>query len=327
MIHPATSHSVRQACQVLNDGGVVAIPTETVYGLACSIDRPEAIRRVFKLKRRPSDNPLIVHVHAVDQALELTASRDQNILRRLAEVFWPGPLTVVVSRSSKVSDLVSAGLDTVAIRMPAHPVALEILRGTQSPLAAPSANISGRPSPTRAQHVLDDFGDELMIIDGGACEHGLESTVVRVIGSECLILRQGALSADDLRHALPELFVRSANEADQRHRSPGTRYRHYAPKARVVICRSPEQVQDMLAENPAERAVVLTSAISVERNADLNARMVNAATLYDEFRRADALQVERIIVLCDDELSRNEALMNRLDKASESGGQSGDEAV
>lgn len=327
MIHPSTSQAIGQACQVLNDGGVVAIPTETVYGLACSINHPEAIRRVFALKGRPSDNPLIVHVHSVDQALELTALSDLNILRRLAEAFWPGPLTIVVARSPKVSDLVSAGQDTVAIRMPAHSVAQAVLRGTASPLAAPSANISGRPSPTLAQHVQDDFGNEVMIIDGGPCEHGLESTVVRVVGSECLVLRQGALTADDLRSALPDLVVRSADEADQRHRSPGTRYRHYAPRARVVICRSPEQARAMLAEGAADHTVVLTSAISAQRNAELNARTVNAATLYAEFRRADALQVERIIVLCDKELASNEALMNRLDKASESGGQSGDAVV
>lgn len=324
MIYPATSDAIRLACQVLNDGGVVAIPTETVYGLACRIDHPEAIRRVFTLKGRPSDNPLIVHVHSIEQALELTVSTNQGILHRLAEVFWPGPLTIVVSRSPHLSDMVSAGLDTVAIRMPAHPVALEVLRGCASPLAAPSANISGRPSPTRAQHVQDDFGDEVIIIDGGSCEHGLESTVVRIVGHECLILRQGALSADDLRRALPDLVVRSANDADQRHRSPGTRYRHYAPRARVLVCRSSVQAHALLSEGPADRTIVLTSSVSAKRHQELNARTVNAATLYDEFRRADALQVERIIVLCDDELSSNEALMNRLDKASESGGQSGE---
>lgn len=327
MILSATSDAIQQACLLLDDGGLVAIPTETVYGLACSIDHPEAIRRVFSLKGRPSDNPLIVHVRAVDQALDLTASGDQVVLRRLAELFWPGPLTIVVARSPRVSDLVSAGLDTVAIRMPAHPAAMEVLRGAQSPLAAPSANISGRPSPTRAQHVQDDFGDELMIIDGGSCEHGLESTVVRVVGTECLILRQGALSADALQSALPDLLVRSANDVDQRHRSPGTRYRHYAPKAQVVICSSPEEARILLPEGPSERMVILTSASSAERNAELHARTVSAATLYDEFRRADALQVERIIVLCDDELSSNEALMNRLDKASETDGQNGDAVV
>jgi len=317
MILSADPASIQRSAELLRNGEVVAIPTETVYGLACRIDRPAAIARVYDLKGRPADNPLIVHVASVDQARELTDVADHPVLERLAEVFWPGPLTLVLRRSSVVSDVVTAGLDTVAVRMPSHPVALEILRLAGCPLAAPSANVSGRPSPTRAEHVQQDFGDRVPVIDAGPCVLGLESTVVRVVGTECLILRQGAISRQLLQEVLPDLVVRDADDGDQAHRSPGTRYRHYAPNAEVVLCATVDDVQRVLSNCSGCETVVLACAASAGAHPELAARILTPATLFDEFRRADGLQVDRIVVLCDEEISSQAALMSRLRKAAE----------
>ncbi len=320
MLLPADQASIQRVAELLRNGEVVAIPTETVYGLACRIDRPQAIARVYELKGRPADNPLIVHVSSLAQARELTDAADYPILERLAAAFWPGPLTLVLGRSAAVSDLVTAGLDTVAVRMPSHPIALEILRLTGSPLAAPSANVSGRPSPTRAEHVVQDFGDRVTVIDAGPCDHGLESTVVRVVSNQCLILRQGAIPTEQLKRVLTDMTVRDAQASDQAHRSPGTRYRHYAPKAEVVLCTTIDMLRHVLVESANHSTILLVSAMTAAAHPELEARILTPATLFDEFRRADGLQVERIVVLCDADISAQEALMNRLRKAAQTEG-------
>lgn len=316
MILSASSSSIQYVASLLRDGAVVAIPTETVYGLACSIDHPEAIRRVFALKGRPSDNPLIVHVHSVDQACELVCEADREVLRLVGSLFWPGPLTIVLKRSGRVSDLVTAGLDTVAIRIPDHPVALDILRQAGCPLAAPSANISGRPSPTRASHVEEDFGDLVPVIDAGPCVHGLESTVVRFVDGHCVVLRLGAIDRDTLQRSLPGYEVRVAGQADESYRSPGTRYRHYAPRARLLLCDTIDGVRTACSSLAPSELVVLMTEHYANDNPDVSSRPLLAATLFDEFRRADALLVSTIIVLCDVETRSNEALMHRLMKAA-----------
>lgn len=317
MIVPATPDSVRSAAEQLRSGAVVAIPTETVYGLACSIDSPEALRRVFELKGRPADNPLIVHVASIEQALSLADAADHDVVRRLGSALWPGPLTIVVRRSGMVSDAVTAGLDTVALRMPDHPVTLQIIQQAGVPLAAPSANLSGRPSPTRAEHVEDDLRGAVMVVDAGPCTYGLESTVVRVLGTEVVILRQGALSAAAIASALGTMSVRSASSSDDLHRSPGSRYRHYAPNVPVVLYDSPEQIRATLRAQPSERTVVLCSIDAIASMPDVSTRELSASSLFDEFRRAEALQVDRIVVLCDDHVRTDAALLNRLQKAAE----------
>lgn len=316
MILQATEESIRSAAEQLRSCGVVAIPTETVYGLACSIECPDAIARVFALKGRPADNPLIVHVASVEQALALAHDVDHDVLRRLGEAFWPGPLTVVVRRADCVPDSISGGLDTVALRIPAHPVALEIIRRAGVPLAAPSANVSGRPSPTRAQHVEDDLRGAVPVVDAGPCEYGLESTVVRVVGHELLILRQGALSAGMLSRELDGVGIRAAAQPDELHRSPGTRYRHYAPDVPVILCYTDDELL-AYALDSSRSCIVLCSRDALERLRRVSPRLLEASTIFDEFRRAEALQVDRIVVLCDELLQSDAALMNRLKKAAE----------
>lgn len=220
-----------QAIQLLKDGDVVAVPTETVYGLAGLISHPSALKKIFAVKQRPFFDPLIVHVENLESARELV-SHVPTVLEELAQKFWPGPLTLVMEKSSKVDDLITSGLNTVALRSPRHEEAQKILKQT-GPFAAPSANRFGKTSPTTAAHVLQEFGDPVPVVDGGACEVGLESTVVRVQGSRLQILRPGRILKSDLqpiaeRHAMTVEIAPS--EA-----SPGHLPHHYQPEVPLIL--------------------------------------------------------------------------------------------
>lgn len=225
--------AIAEAAEVLRSGGTVAFPTETVYGLGADALNPEAVQKVFAAKGRPSDNPLIVHLAGVEM-LEDYVDEIPPVAEKLAEAFWPGPLTMVLKRSILVSDLVSAGLETVGVRVPNHPVALALLRKFGEGIVAPSANLSGRPSPTTAQHVERDLAGRInMILDAGPTEYGVESTVLDVTQSPPAILRLGALTREAIEEKVGPVSV--AHEGELVRRSPGTRYRHYAPRGRVIL--------------------------------------------------------------------------------------------
>lgn len=222
------------AAGVLAEGGVVAFPTETVYGLGASAFDAGAIRRLFRAKGRPSDNPLIVHIADRSQ-LPLLAKRITPIAQRLIDAFFPGPLTVILPRHPAVPDEVTAGLDSIGIRMPAHPVAGAFLRACGVPVAAPSANRSGRPSPTCWRDVVEDMNGRInAVLCGGASEVGLESTVVDCRGKTPVILRPGVVTLEQVRRVVPSARMQRAT-ARAVARSPGLRHRHYAPRARVVL--------------------------------------------------------------------------------------------
>jgi len=224
----------RRAATCLRAGGLVAFPTETVYGLGGDVSNQNAIDAIFEVKERPGDNPLIVHVGDVDQARAYCLD-PHGRLAVLAEAFWPGPLTLVLKADPASGQVAGRGLDTVALRIPAHPVARRLIQCSGLALAAPSANRSGRPSPTRADHVLKDLGGRIpIILDGGPCEVGIESTVVDVSGEEVRILRPGQIDEKALAKVLASPVGVAADEAAKRH-SPGTRYRHYRPKAPVWV--------------------------------------------------------------------------------------------
>ncbi|HEU4561782.1 MAG TPA: L-threonylcarbamoyladenylate synthase, partial [Longimicrobium sp.] len=224
------------AAGVLRGGGLVAFPTETVYGLGAHALDPEAVSRIYQAKGRPSYNPLIVHVATVDAARALSSAWPAEA-DRLAERFWPGPLTLVVPKSADIPDAVSAGLETVGIRIPAHPVAHALLEAAGIPLAAPSANRSTGISPTTAEHVRRSLGDAVdLIVDGGPCVVGIESTVLSLAGPVPTILRPGAIPADALREVLGRVEVASAQPAgDAARPSPGMLDRHYAPRGEVRL--------------------------------------------------------------------------------------------
>ncbi|CAG7655656.1 L-threonylcarbamoyladenylate synthase [Paenibacillus allorhizosphaerae] len=233
---------LREAAESLREGKLVAFPTETVYGLGADAANTEAVSAIFAAKGRPSDNPLIVHIAERSQLAELTAPPDEAV-SRLLDVFWPGPLTVVLPVLPGVlSPLVTAGLPTVGLRMPDHPVALQLIAASGCPVAAPSANRSGRPSPTHAAHVLEDLDGRIAgVVDGGPTGVGLESTVVEFGADGALhILRPGGIIAAQLRAALPDVTVLepSADEHKQEPeapRAPGMKYAHYAPRGAMVL--------------------------------------------------------------------------------------------
>ncbi len=236
--------ALERAAAILCAGGLVALPTETVYGLGANALDKEAVKRIFRAKRRPAWDPVIVHV-AAESMLEGLAKEIPERAHRLIQEFWPGPLTLLLPRSSAVPDAVTAGRPQVGVRMPAHPVALELIRRAGVPIAAPSANLFGHISPTTAAHVLDDLDGRIdAVLDAGATEHGVESTVIDPCPCPMVIYRPGAVTAEQIRDAAGpvEFFVASQEPANKPRRglpSPGVGLRHYAPRARLVLVEAP----------------------------------------------------------------------------------------
>ena len=231
-------NALREAGQILREGGLVAFPTETVYGLGGNALDPDAARRIYAAKGRPSDNPLIVHIADID-ALETIASSVPDAARRLAEACWPGPLTMIFEKTDAVPEATTGGLDSVAVRFPSSRIAIRLIRYAGGYVAAPSANTSGRPSPTLASHVIEDLGDRIdYIIDGGQVDIGLESTIVDFTVSPPVILRPGYISRKMLQELIGEVEVDPGLQSDSesvRPKAPGMKYRHYAPRAELTI--------------------------------------------------------------------------------------------
>jgi L-threonylcarbamoyladenylate synthase len=301
------ARAIERAAALVAAGHLVAFPTETVYGLGAAARNEDAIRAVFRAKGRPADNPLIVH-GADRVALEEFAVFDERA-RAVADALWPGPLTLVLPVRTGVSPLVTAGLPTVAVRVPDHPLALALLRAT-GPLVAPSANRSGRPSPTTAAHVRSDLGVEVaLILDGGACRVGIESTVLDLTGPTPTILRPGIIDATVLQPLVGPLMFVGAADAEVP-RSPGMKYRHYAPSIPVhlVIAAAPPSVDD--------GTYVLTPAPNVGRFPRAMCAELTAATLYDELRRAEESGAASVLVFArPGELG--EGMLDRVRKAAE----------
>ncbi len=231
--------ALRTVGEILRRGGLAAIPTETVYGLAANALDDDAVRGIFRAKGRPADNPLIVHISDYSQWAPLVREIPAQA-KQLADAFWPGPLTVILPKSDRVSSVVSGGLSTVAVRMPSHPVARAIIDTAGVPLAAPSANTSGKPSPTTAQHVKDDMDGKIdCIVDAGPCSVGVESTVLSLAGNKPRLLRPGGITPAMLERVLGSIDIDDAVfhqlAAGQTAASPGMKYKHYAPKAQVTI--------------------------------------------------------------------------------------------
>lgn len=228
---------MRKASEVIRRGGLVAFPTETVYGLGADALNPEAARKIYAAKGRPSDNPLIVHI-ADYEDLAGIAKEVPETAEKLAEAFWPGPLTMIVQKNEKVPYETTGGLDTVAVRMPDHFAALELIRSSGCPIAAPSANASGRPSPTLASHVKEDMDGVIpVILDGGEVGIGIESTIIDLTEEVPMILRPGYITAKMLEAAIGPVRTDPglASGSDSRPKAPGMKYRHYAPKAELVV--------------------------------------------------------------------------------------------
>ena len=323
-----TEENIALAASLLNSGEVVGMPTETVYGLAASAYDPLAVEKIFRAKGRPQDNPLIVHIHSMEQLGEV-AARVPDCALRLAERFWPGPLTMIFEKSEKIPLAVTAGLSTVAVRFPSHKVAWALLEAAGMPLAAPSANLSGRPSPTTANHVYNDLNGRIpAILDGGACEVGLESTVVLLRDEEnAALLRPGAVTVQMLEEAIPHVVldkgVLQALSPGEQALSPGMLHRHYSPRANLVIVDSDFQSFCAFVESHAEGAGAMVfdgeeSALPVPcvtfgRQGD---PIIQARLLFSALRAVDGMGVRTIYARMPDQEGMGMAIYNRLLRAA-----------
>ena len=297
-------YDVAEAIRRLDSGQIVAIPTETVYGLACRADNDESIKRVFAAKGRPADHPLILHV-APDTDLthwcDLTATA-----HRLTARFWPGPLTVLLPRGPRTSDLVTGGRDTVAVRMPSHVMAQEVIHGLSVPVVAPSANSFGHVSPTTARHVLDDLGDRVdAVLDGGSCDIGVESTIVDCTVHPPQILRPGAISRQQIEETLNDVVAESRGPV----RAPGMLASHYSPRCVMHLAHSANDASIRASElRQAGRHVVV-----IDHTGDINEY---ARRLYDDLRCAEAARADDIVAVMPEGTGLAEAVRDRLARAS-----------
>jgi L-threonylcarbamoyladenylate synthase len=309
-IRPGDETGIREAATILRRGGLVAMPTETVYGLAGDATNDRTVARIFKVKNRPQFNPLIVHV--ADHAMAETLVIFTELSERLADRFWPGPLTLVLPRrnGSPISRLASAGLDTIAIRIPAHPVARQLLRLCQLPLAAPSANPSGRLSPTEASHVVATIGDQIdLILDGGPCTIGLESTVLDMTGPMPCILRQGGLPQSEIESVIGKIASETLGGP---RRSPGMMKSHYAPSVGLRMnAETVDPTEALLAFGPDPLTGAGTT-LNLSESSDLTEA---AANLFRMLHRLDDARHRCIAVMPIPERGLGIAINDRLRRA------------
>lgn len=331
-----------RAVEILRKGGIVAFPTETVYGLGAVVFNEEAVKKIFWAKMRPPDNPLIVHI-SDESMLDQVSINIPDKAYKLVKTLWPGPLTLILPRHPRVPRVVSGGLDTVAVRMPAHPVALSLIKEVGMPIAAPSANLAGRPSPTTAEHVIRDlYGRIDAIIDAGETIYGVESTIINILETPPVLLRPGAYAVEDIEKILGERihipsFARGYGEAETAI-APGMKYRHYAPDTPIVLVEQSNNDLERLVYVVNSTAlkyvnegltvcVVATSETaptyrSLIRGAvviDLGSRsnmFEIAKNLFKTLRKLDDLECNIAIVEGVEERGLGLAIMNRLRKAS-----------
>jgi L-threonylcarbamoyladenylate synthase len=306
--------SLEQAVELIKSGGVAAIPTETVYGLAADAFQIQAVKETFRLKGRPADNPLIVHISRLEHVEELAQNIPDEVYK-LADIFWPGPLTLVLHKKNIVPDIVTGGLNTVAVRMPDHPLTRSLIDQT-GPVTAPSANRSGSPSPTRARHVLEDYHGEVAVLDGGHSRIGLESTVLDLSEEAPAILRPGFVTAAMIQEKSGISVLQDSRKEKKSHRSPGTRYTHYKPKASVkwfdVL---PRQLNPNIYYLLHSKTYGKSAKNFHSYHGDFSAL---AHDLYDHFRTADHLACSQIAIESLPENSSHPiifALKDRIDKA------------
>jgi len=307
--------AIARAADIIRRGGLVAFPTETVYGLGAAATDAAAVRRIFQVKGRPADNPLIVHVSAKEQLYVVAASLPEGAAE-LVDRFWPCPLSLVLPRSSAIPDEVSAGLPTVAVRMPSHPVALRLIARAGVPIAAPSANRSGRPSPTMASHVLADLAGRIdAVIDGGPCPVGVESTVLDLTGAVPLILRPGAITAEAIAKCLGRA-VEIAGKYSGKPPSPGMKYRHYSPRAPLLLITGPPALREKLIaalKRHYQRRNLKVGLLIPDQSV---APAVVARRLYRALRAFDQQGVDLILAQEIPAVGLGAAVMNRLAKAA-----------
>ena len=328
-----TENDLSQAAEIIRRGGLVGIPTETVYGLGANGLDPKAVSRIFEAKGRPQDNPLILHITDVSW-LERYCKEIPLTAYKLAEAYWPGPMTMILPRKDMVPDAVTAGLDTVGMRCPSHPLCHELIRLADVPIAAPSGNTSGRPSPTTAEHMREDMDGKIdAIVDGGPCSVGVESTIIDLTCTPPRLLRPGGISLEQLRAVLGQVDVDPAVTrllgAGEKPKAPGMKYRHYAPKAPVtVVSGDPKTAAEYIATHAAPEDGVIcfdefmplfTSRAGTRPVMDLGPagdKEEQARHIFDALRSFDHTRVTAIWAQCPDTEGIGLAIANRLNKAA-----------
>lgn len=319
---------IKIAARFIREGKLVAFPTETVYGLGADALNENAVKRIFEAKGRPPDNPLIIHIAEFEQVYEL-ASEVPEKAKILAEKFWPGPLTIVLPKGDKVPYATTGGLETVAIRMPAHEISLALIKTSKRPIAAPSANISGKPSPTLAEHVADDFYGRIeCIIDGGETKIGVESTVIDLTTDPPMLLRPGGLPLEEIERVIRKIKIHPAVKGKPVNlaKAPGMKYKHYAPDAQVIVIegereRVKEKIKELVKEYKAQGMKVGVMATGDFYEADAYFNMGEseeeiARNLFKALRELDKSGVDVILAEGIEEKGLGLAVMNRLRKAA-----------
>ena len=316
---------------IIKDGGLVAFPTETVYGLGGDALNPESSKKIYAAKGRPSDNPLIVHIANLSDLDALTEEIPESA-KKLADAFWPGPLTMILKKSASVPKETTGGLDTVAVRFPSHKVAQELIKAGGGYIAAPSANLSGKPSPTTGRDVLEDMDGRIdMILDDGESVIGLESTIIDMTEEPPVLLRPGAVTVEMIRECIPDLSTgqESRLEKEAHPRAPGMKYRHYAPQAPLILVDSDQAIRDLCVQATGEgkKVGVLTSREHASFYEAPCVRILGgeadeeemAHNLFASLRAFDREGVDVIYSETFDEQGIGMALMNRLRKAAQKG--------
>jgi len=286
------THDIKAAATELRAGGVVAFPTETVYGLGADALDTDAVRKVFSIKGRPANNPMIVHVSSIEMAKQLVTDWPSEA-QRLADAFWPGPMTIVLAKSDLVPSIVTGHGETVAIRMPNHKITLELIESFGGPIVGPSANASGTISPTVAAHVEESLGDQITILDGGPCIRGIESTVVRLEHGKASLLRPGVIGSEEIARIVPIAGIDVAADSDAPMPSPGLLAKHYAPK-------TPTRLVDQIDANALKPGTVVISMMR-ENKGDWLIPMPTdaagyAARLYAALHEADTMRADLILI-------------------------------
>ncbi|MDD4779872.1 MAG: L-threonylcarbamoyladenylate synthase [Tissierellia bacterium] len=325
---------IKEASKIINRGGIVVFPTETVYGIGADALNDEAVAKIFEAKGRPQDNPLIVHIAEYDDLYDLVSEVPENA-KKLAQNYWPGPLTMILYKKDVLSDKISAGLDTAGIRLPSNKIARAIIKESKKPIAAPSANTSGKPSPTEVTHVIEDLmGKVDMIIDGGSTHIGLESTVVDVTLDVPMILRPGGITLEDIINVVGNCeydpaIIKSNEKIIPK--SPGQKYRHYHPKAEVILYKGNMEdivqkiIEDYERLETEGKKVGIMSTVQTDKLyynkkticvGDRTKLLTISSNLFRDLRLFDKQGVDTILAESVNDQGLGKAIMNRLSKAS-----------
>jgi L-threonylcarbamoyladenylate synthase len=313
------SNDIEKAAEILSREELVAIPTETVYGLAGNIYSKAAIKKIFELKKRPFFNPLIVHIHSIEQVMELATEIPEKA-KQLAQKFWPGSLTLILKKQPTIPDLITAGNDTVGIRMPAHKLTLELLKSLTFPLAAPSANPFTSISPTSVQHVKDYFDNQLeMILDGGDCTNGIESTIVGFENDIAIIYRLGAISIEDITAVIGKVTIKT--KVENAPQAPGMLEKHYAPRTKTVLVTDitsfieehSQKKIGLLLHNKTEENYKVIQISYLSTTADLKEAATN---LYRLLHELDQLELDMIVIQRLPDIGLGKSINDRLERAS-----------